>query len=128
MRTRTEVQEEMKVVSKKWNDLKEELIQIDLGELKLTGKYVYLDICGLYMHIENFWISSRQERNNSDTTTYEIILEGETFAGNISEYTDETYFHWDRYNQVTVSPGFRYTEMTEAEFKKEIENLKKALL
>ena len=128
MRTRTEVQEEMKVVSKKWNDLKDELTKIDLGELNLTGKYVYLDIRGLYMHIENFWVSSRREGNNSNNNVYEIILEGETFAGMISEYTDDTYFHWDQYNQVTVNPGFRYTEITEEEFKKELEDLKKALL
>ena len=87
-----------------------------LKQIKMIGKYVYLETENLYIHVENVWTPQY-----TDEPRY--VLEGEMFKGETnSEVCD--FLHWDRWNQLTLKQSqFKYQEITENEFKEKLKNL-----
>ena len=100
-RTKTQIENELKATSEKLSELRDELIRVELGEIDIKGKYLYFESRNLYVHVENFWFSSRDYDNSLRGKEYELIIEGESFAGFMSEYSDDTFFKWDQYDQIT---------------------------
>ena len=100
-RTKTQIENELKATSKKLDELRDELIRVELGEIDIKGKYLYFESRNLYVHVENFWFSSIDYDNSLRGKEYELIIEGESFAGFMSEYSEDTFFKWDQYDQIT---------------------------
>lgn len=123
-RTKTQIENELKATSKKLSELRDELIRVELGEIDIKGKYLYFESRNLYIHVENFWFSSRDYLRGKE---YELIIEGESFAGFMSEYSDDTFFKWDQYDQITEhlrGGSFEgYTEITKEEFEEKLDQL-----
>ena len=119
-RTKTQIENELKATSKKLNELRDELIRVALGEIDIKGKYLYFESRTLYVNVENLWFSSRDYDNSLRGKEYELIIEGESFAGFMSEYSDDTFFKWDQYDQITAhlrGGCFEgYSEITKVEF------------
>ena len=121
-RTKTQIENELKATSKKLSELRDEL-----GEIDIKGKYLYFESRNLYVHVENFWFSSRDYDNSLRGKEYELIIEGESFAGFMSEYSDDTFFKWDQYDQITehLRGGCfeGYSEITKEEFEEKLDQL-----
>lgn len=126
-RTKTQIENELKATSKKLNELRDELIRVELGEIDIKGKYLYFESRNLYVHVENFWFSSIDYDNSLRGKEYELIIEGESFAGFMSEYSDDTFFKWDQYDQITehLRGGCfeGYSEITKEEFEEKLDQL-----
>lgn len=117
-RTKEIIQKELDLAYEKCENLRQELIQLDLGKIDLKDKYLYIESNELYFHVDNFWFSKRQ--NNSGE--YELVLEGESFKGSVSEYSDLTYFVWYQWDQITLYLGSskQYKEITKEEFESKL--------
>lgn len=118
-RTKEIIQKELDLAYEKCENLRQELIQLDLGKIDLKDKYLYIESNELYFHVDNFWFSKRQ--NNSGK--YELVLEGESFRGSVSEYSDLTYFVWHQWDQITLYLGSskQYKEITKEEFESKLD-------
>ena len=123
-RTKTQIENELKATSKKLSELRDELIRVELGEIDIKGKYLYFESRNLYVHVKNFWFSSIDYLRGKE---YELIIEGESFAGFMSEYSDDTFFKWDQYDQITehLRGGCfeGYSEITKEEFEEKLDQL-----
>lgn len=123
-RTKTQIENELKATSKKLSELRDELIRVELGEIDIKGKYLYFESRNLYVHVKNFWFSSIDYLRGKE---YELIIEGESFTGFMSEYSDDTFFKWDQYDQITehLRGGCfeGYSEITKEEFEEKLDQL-----
>jgi hypothetical protein len=124
-RTKEQIEKEIDEVSKKWNELRDELVEVELGKIDIEGKYLYFEDRNLYIHVEKVWYSSRNDPRGGKE--YEMIIEGESFAGFMSEYSDDTFFKWEQYDQITEHPrGGKlegYIEINKEKFEEELDQL-----
>lgn len=124
-RTKEQIEKEIEEVSKKWNELRDELIEIEFGEIDIEGKYLYSEDRNLYIHVEKTWYSSRNDSRGGKE--YELVIEGESFAGFMSEYSDDTFFKWEQYDQIIEHPrGGKlggYIEINKEKFEEELDRL-----
>lgn len=124
-RTKEQIESEYKATSKKLEELRNELIEKELGEIDIEGKYLYFENRGLYIHVEKTWYSSRD--NGRGGKEYELVIEGESFAGFMSEYSDDTFFKWEQYDQIIEHPrGGKlegYIEINKEKFEEELDQL-----
>ena len=122
-RTKEQIESEYKATSKKLEELRNELIEKELGEIDIEGKYLYFENRGLYIHVEKTWYS----RRDSGGKEYELVIEGESFAGFMSEYSDDTFFKWEQYDQIIEHPrGGKlegYIEINKEKFEEELDQL-----
>ena len=118
-RTKEIIKKELDLAYEKCENLRQELIQLDLGKIDLKDKYLYLEFNDLYFHVDNFWFTKR----SNDRNEYELVLEGESFKGSVSEYSDLTYFMWHQWDQITLYLGSskQYKEITKEEFENKLD-------
>lgn len=125
-RTKELIQQEIVDISVKLDNLRKELFEKELGEIDIKGKYLFLENRNLYIHVENFWFSSRNYKDQV-TIDYDMIIEGESFSGFISDYADDTFFRWEQYDQITehLRGGIfkDYKEITKEEFEGKLDQL-----
>lgn len=124
-RTKEQIEKEIEEVSQKWSELRDELIEKELGEIDIEGKYLYFEDRNLYIHVEKVWYSARD--NSRGGKEYEMIIEGESFSGFMSEYSDDTFFKWEQYDQIIEHPrGGKlkgYIEIDKEKFEEELDRL-----
>ena len=124
-RTKEQIEKEIEVTVKKWNELRDELIEMEFGEIDIEGKYLYSEDRNLYIHVEKTWYSSRNDSRGGKE--YELVIEGESFAGFMSEYSDDTFFKWEQYDQIIEHPkGGKlegYIEINQEKFEEELDQL-----
>ena len=124
-RTKEQIESEYKATSKKLEELRQELIEMEFKSIDIEGKYLYFENRGLYIHVEKTWYSSRD--NGRGGKEYELVIEGESFAGFMSEYSDDTFFKWKQYDQTIEHPrGGKlegYIEINKEKFEEELDQL-----
>lgn len=124
-RTKTQIEKELKEALTKFEELRQELIEMEFKNIDIEGKYLYFEDRNLYVHVEKTWYSSRD--NGRDGKEYELVIEGESFSGFISEYSDDTFFKWEQYDQIIEHPrGGKlegYIEINKEKFEEELDRL-----
>lgn len=124
-RTKTQIEKELKEALTKFEELRQELIEMEFKNIDIEGKYLYFEDRNLYVHVEKTWYSSRDDGRGGKE--YELIIEGESFSGFISEYSDDTFFKWEQYDQIIEHPrGGKlegYIEINKEKFEEELDRL-----
>lgn len=124
-RTKTQVEKELKEALTKFEELRQELIEVEFKNIDIEGKYLYFEDRNLYIHVEKTWYSSRD--NGRGGKEYELVIEGESFSGFMSEYSDDTFFKWEQYDQIIEHPkGGKlegYIEINKEKFEEELDQL-----
>lgn len=124
-RTKTQIEKELKEALTKFEELRQELIEMEFKNIDIEGKYLYFEDRNLYVHVEKTWYSSRD--NGRGEKEYELVIEGESFAGFMSEYSDDTFFKWEQYDQIIEHPrGGKlegYIEINQEKFEEELDQL-----
>lgn len=124
-RTKEQIEKELKEALTKFEELRQELIEMEFRDIDIEGKYLYFEDRNLYVHVEKTWYSSRD--NGRGGKDYELVIEGESFAGFMSEYSDNTFFKWEQYDQIIEHPrGGKlegYIEINKEKFEEELDRL-----